>query len=62
MSNALSSLRHLLRRPSYGQWSRLERGLGPSALPEALLPDDQQALADSEELRRYLAAQTSQVV
>jgi hypothetical protein len=61
-TTTLSTLRHLLRRPARGQWSRLERDLGSSALPAVLVPEDQHAAPDSGELRHYLAAQTSQVV
>ncbi|WP_375424766.1 hypothetical protein [uncultured Friedmanniella sp.] len=62
MSHALSAFRHLLHRAGSPQWSRLERTLEESARPAALVPEDEQAVAETAELRHYLAAQTSQVV
>jgi hypothetical protein len=63
MPHTLSALRQLWRRSSQHQWSRLERDLPGSALPTAVVaPEDQHVVADSSELRHYLAAQTSQVV
>lgn len=63
MSLPLSTIRHLWRRPSWRQWSRLERDLAGSTLAvRALDIEDQHAATDSSEMRHYLAAQTSQVV
>ncbi len=63
MSLPLSTLRHLWRRSSGLQWSRLERGLAGSTLPVHVLDlADQHPTSDSGEMRHYLAAQTSQVV
>lgn len=63
MTNPLSTLRQLSRRPNRRQWSRLERDLTASALPTPVLGlQDQPEVADTAEMRHYLAAQTSQVV